>query len=92
MYVDHFKLKKRPFVSGSDTETFLSSPDAELALSRIQHILLARNAAALLTGGPGVGKSTMISQAMKSISDRVFIADIDLRQTDSFIVIRYGLC
>lgn len=82
MYVEHFKLKKRPFVNGSDTETFLSDPSSENAVTRVRHIMLARNGAALLTGGPGVGKSTIVYQAMKDVTDRVFLIDVDLRQTD----------
>jgi general secretion pathway protein A len=82
MYVEHFNLKKRPFVGGSDTETFLSGPTAQNAVARIQNIMLARNGAALLTGGPGVGKSTIITQAMKPIASKVFLVETDLRQTD----------
>ena len=67
MYVDHFKLKNRPFVDIADTATFLSTAEGETAISRLQHILLAGDAAAIVTGGPGVGKSTIVEQAARAV-------------------------
>lgn len=82
MYVDHFKLNNRPFIDSSATDAFLSTSESEPAITRIQHIMLARDGAAVVTGGPGVGKTTIIDQAAKGIEDRVSIARIDMRHTE----------
>ena len=86
MYVDHFKFKKRPFISGLESEVFLPAAESDLVLARLQNVMLARDAAALITGGPGVGKSTLVAQAMKQIADKVVMANIDLRQTDPRLI------
>jgi len=82
MYVDHFKLKKRPFVFSPESEAFLPTAETEMAVERIKQILLARDGAAVITGGPGVGKSSLVAQASKPLKDRVIVANVDLRQTD----------
>jgi len=82
MYVDHFNLKKRPFAFSPDSEAFMSTAETEKAVERIKQLLLARDGAAVITGGPGVGKSSIVAQATKPLKDRVIVANLDLRQTD----------
>jgi general secretion pathway protein A len=82
MYVNHFKLKKRPFTTGLESDVFLPAAECDLVLPRLRNVMLGRDGAALITGGPGVGKSTLVTQAMRSIADKVILANIDLRQTE----------
>jgi general secretion pathway protein A len=82
MYVDHFKLQERPFTNGPGTSYFLPAGEFEMTIARIQETLLARDAVAVLTGGPGVGKSSIVAHALKPIEDRAIVAYVDMRQTD----------
>jgi general secretion pathway protein A len=91
MYVQHFKFKKRPFINGLESEVFLPSGESDLVIARLQNVMLAHDGAALITGGPGVGKSTLIAEALKGIADKVMLANIDLRQTDPCLIYEMAL-
>jgi general secretion pathway protein A len=91
MYVDHFKLKHRPFVDSADTAAFLPTTESEIAISRLQHILLARDGAAVVTGGPGVGKSTIVEQAAKTVGKHSILAHVDMRHTDPALLYQMTL-
>ena len=82
MYVDHFKLQERPFANSPGTGFFLPAGEFEMTVARIQETMLARDAVAVLTGGPGVGKSSIVAHARKTIEDRAIVAYVDMRQTD----------
>jgi len=82
MYVDHFKLQERPFANSPGTGYFLPAGEFEMMVARIQETMLARDAVAVLTGGPGVGKSSIVAHARKTIEDRAIVAYVDMRQTD----------
>jgi general secretion pathway protein A len=86
MYVDHFKLKNRPFIEGADTSAFFPTTESKMAIARLQHILLARDGAAVVTGGPGVGKSTIVEQAAKAVENDSVIVHIDMRHTDAALI------
>jgi type II secretory pathway predicted ATPase ExeA len=91
MYVDHFKLKHRPFVDSADTAAFLPTAESENAISRLQHIFLARDGAAVVTGGPGVGKSTIIEQAAKAVEKDSILAHVDMRHTEAALLYQMTL-
>ena len=91
MYVDHFKLKHRPFVDSADTAAFLPTAESEIAISRLQHIFLARDGAAVVTGGPGVGKSTIVEQAAKAVEKDSILAHVDMRHTDATLLYQMTL-
>jgi len=91
MYVDHFKLKHRPFVDSADTAAFLPTAESEIAISRLQHIFLARDGAAVVTGGPGVGKSTIIEQAAKAVEKDSILAHVDMRHTEAALLYQMTL-
>ena len=82
MYVDHFKFQERPFANSPGTGFFLPAGEFEMTVARIQETMLARDAVAVLTGGPGVGKSSIVAHARKPIEDRAIVAYVDMRQTD----------
>ena len=82
MYVDHFKLQERPFANSPGTGFFLPAGEFEMTVARIQETMLARDAVAVLTGGPGVGKSSIVAHARKPIEDRAVVAYVDMRQME----------
>lgn len=82
MYVDHFKLQERPFANGPGTGYYLAAGEFEMTVARIQETLLARDSVAVLTGGPGVGKSAIVAHALKTVEDRAIAAYVDMRQTE----------
>jgi type II secretory pathway predicted ATPase ExeA len=82
MYVDHFKLQERPFANSPGTGYFLPAGEFEMTIARIQETLLARDAVAVLTGGPGVGKSSIVAHALKIIEDRAIAVYVDMRQIE----------
>ncbi len=91
MYVDHFKLKHRPFIDSADTAAFLPTAESEIAISRLQHIFLARDGAAVVTGGPGVGKSTIVEQAAMAVEKNSILAHVDMRHTDAALLYQMTL-
>lgn len=82
MYVDHFQLKERTFTNGPATGYFSPNAEVETAVARIRQTLLARDSVAVVTGGPGVGKSAIVAKAIALSENQTAVAHIDLRQTD----------
>lgn len=83
MYVDHFKLSERTFTNGPEAGFFMPNEQVEAAIARARQVMVARDSMAIVTGGPGVGKSAFIAAAHATIEDKAVIANIDLRQTDA---------
>ncbi len=79
VYRDHFKLSERPFTHAPGKRFFAAGSAVSEALTHLQHVLTARDSIAVLTGGPGVGKTTLAECAIASIPDRVTVARVDLR-------------
>ncbi|MDP6414179.1 MAG: hypothetical protein QGG54_03980 [Gammaproteobacteria bacterium] len=48
----------------------------------MEQVLLSRCAVAVITGGPGVGKTTIVSTAAKRVEDQTIVTHIDMRLTD----------
>ncbi|MEL7466317.1 MAG: AAA family ATPase [Pseudomonadota bacterium] len=59
MYEDFFDLAERPFSARADIRFLYSSEDHELALSLLRYALMERFAISVVTGAPGVGKTTL---------------------------------
>lgn len=79
MYRDQFRLSERPFTHAPGKRFFAASSATSEALTHLQHVLTARDSIAVLTGGPGVGKTTLAECAIAAIPDRVTVARVDLR-------------
>ena len=82
MYAKHFKLSERLFSGSPENAFFAANPTVKGALKRVRDVLLARDAMAVITGGPGVGKSAFIAAAHAEIAERSTVIAVDLRQTD----------
>lgn len=79
MYRDHFNLKERPFTHAPGDRFYEANTGVRDAINRLQHALTARDAIAVVTGGPGVGKSTLAERALAALPERSLIARVDLR-------------
>lgn len=82
VYREHFKLKDRPFAHAPGERTFQANATMSDALGRLQQLFTARDAVAVVTGGPGVGKSTLVEYALAALGSRVQAARVDLRYGD----------
>jgi type II secretory pathway predicted ATPase ExeA len=82
MYADHFKLSQRPFTHGPESGYFVPNSAVEAAIARLGQVMLARDSVAVVTGGPGVGKSALIAAAHATVADNAIVAHADLRQAD----------
>ena len=60
MYEAYWKLKQRPFESGANTRAYYPSEGHQGALLKLRYAIEHEHAAALLTGGPGTGKSLLV--------------------------------
>ncbi len=59
MYLEYWGLKKPPFANVPDSRLFFQSNQHEEALARMLYAVKDRNAAAMLTGEVGSGKTTI---------------------------------
>lgn len=82
MYLEHFKLSDRPFNNCPSDGFFVPNDGFESAVARMEQVLLSRDAVAVITGGPGVGKTTIVSTAAKRVEDKTTVAYIDMRLVD----------
>lgn len=79
MYRDYFKLRERPFTQAPGQRFFAANPGVTDAVTRLRHLPTARDAIAVITGGPGVGKSAIVEQAMASAGEGFVVARVDMR-------------
>ncbi len=82
MYPQHFSLKSRPFASGPGDFFLVANDTMATAVTRLQEVLLGRDTVAVVSGGPGVGKSALLAHAAIEAGDRATVAWADLRQVD----------
>lgn len=68
MYLDHWRLKERPFENTPDPRFLYYSPKHEEALARLTYAIQERKGSALLTGEYGSGK-TVLSRALEALLD-----------------------
>jgi type II secretory pathway predicted ATPase ExeA len=79
VYREHFKLKERPFTQAPGDRFFTANAGVTDALGRLRLLLSARDCVAVVTGGPGVGKSALAEQAIGSLGSGYRVARVDLR-------------
>ena len=80
MYREHFDLKDRPFTQAPGQRFFAPNATVTDAVAHLRHVMTARDSVALVTGGPGVGKSTLAEVALAEITDPApRVARVDLR-------------
>jgi general secretion pathway protein A len=79
MYTEHFKLSEIPFNNGPGDGFFTPNESFESAVNRMEQVLLSRDAVAVISGGPGVGKTTIVSTAAGRVGSKAIVAYIDMR-------------
>jgi type II secretory pathway predicted ATPase ExeA len=82
MYCEHFGLKWRPFDGRHESEFYIADPGVSKVLLRLGAALSAQGSMVAITGGPGVGKSALIDEALRPAIDRFVIVRADLRYAD----------
>jgi MSHA biogenesis protein MshM len=82
MHHEFFGLIHRPFVHGP-AEHFYSTAETATIVSRLQRVLTARDGVAVVTGGPGVGKSALVHRAVLGLGDAITIAHVDTRHIET---------
>ncbi|MGI9330685.1 MAG: ExeA family protein [Gammaproteobacteria bacterium] len=82
MYVEHFKLNGRPFAAADNHQFFVPNDGVDATVKRVRDVLLGQGSVAVISGGPGVGKSALVYQARAGITDDTVLAWADLRQAD----------
>lgn len=60
MYLDFWKLGRKPFENTPDPDFFFPSQEHDEALHRLQYVVEENKGAALLTGDYGTGKTTIV--------------------------------
>ncbi len=80
MYTDHFKLSDKPFSNSPSDGFFTPNEEFESAVARMEQVLVSRDAVAVVTGGPGVGKTTIVATAAKRAGDKALVTYVDMRQ------------
>ncbi len=82
MYPQHFQLTGRPFTGGPGSQFLVPNAQVASAVDHLQDALLSRDAVALVSGGPGVGKSALLEHAREGIAEQAVTAWADLRQSE----------
>ncbi len=68
MYEAHFGLKSRPFGSKAEGSDIFVGPQQMKTMTSLHKALAAQDAVVTVTGPVGVGKTTIVSRALESIS------------------------
>jgi general secretion pathway protein A len=76
MYLTYWKLKKHPFGNVPGHDFFFGSSQHEEGLFRMLYAVENRKGAAMLTGAPGAGKTTIVRTLMNRLSPEKFEAYI----------------
>jgi MSHA biogenesis protein MshM len=81
VYREHFGLKDRPFIHAPGERFFAANAGMSDALARLRHVLSARDSVAVVTGGPGVGKSSLAEHAVAGLEGGT-VARVDMRYAE----------
>ncbi len=82
MYCAHFRLTERPFGNAPGQRFFVPNAAVTEVLTRLQHALTGRDTIALVTGGPGIGKSSLVARAARQLGDELALAHADMRAAE----------
>jgi len=76
MYEEHFGLKSRPFSSSADGAAVFVGPIQTKFMKNMNKGLRATDSIVVISGLAGVGKTTLVSRALESISPARMVARI----------------
>jgi general secretion pathway protein A len=80
MYLKHFNLSGRPFAGGPESQFFVPNDAVGSMVERLKAVISGRGAAAAISGGPGVGKTALVTHAAAQVADETVLARADIRQ------------
>ena len=61
MYTKHFRLEGRPFTQGPEPHFYVPNQAVAYVVEQLAEVVAGRGAAAVMSGGPGVGKSALLA-------------------------------
>ncbi|HOX27884.1 MAG TPA: AAA family ATPase [bacterium] len=67
MYLEHWKMKLKPFENIPDPRFFFASPQHDEGLMRLVYSIEEKKGASLLTGGFGCGKTLLVNTLMNKV-------------------------
>ncbi|UCG73302.1 MAG: hypothetical protein JSV45_02660 [Chromatiales bacterium] len=82
MYIKHFRLNGRPYTQGPDPQFCVPNQTVDTTATRLAEVMAGRGAAAVVSGGPGVGKTALVNHAAAIAGDDATIAWADIRQLE----------
>lgn len=74
MYRSHWQLSARPFENVADSRYYYPSESQQAALLKLRYAVENRQAAAMLTGSPGLGKTLLVQALSRQLGDKCSIA------------------
>ena len=82
MYIKHFRLKGRPYAPGPEPQFFVPNPAVGAIATRLAEVMTGSGSMAVVSGGPGVGKTALVAHAASQAGDDAVVAWADLRQLE----------
>ena len=82
MYIKHFRLEGRPYTQGQEPHFFLPNDTVASTIGRLEGVMTGRGTAAVVSGGPGVGKTALVTHVAAKTGDDAVIAWADIRQLE----------
>lgn len=70
MYLNHWQLAARPFENATDARFYYPGESQQAALLKLRYAVENRQAAAVLTGAPGLGKTLLVQALLKQLGDK----------------------
>ena len=89
MYLSHFHLSDEPFAITSDPRFLWMSPHHEEAFAHLLYAIQQRKGFAILTGGIGTGKTTLINGVLDRLGDTVCTAVVYNASLDTDELLQY---
>ncbi len=77
MNLKAFGLDRDPFAISADEELFVSLPVWEQTLTQLEGSLQTQRGIGILTGGSGLGKTTLCRELLRRVSDRMLPAHLE---------------
>jgi type II secretory pathway predicted ATPase ExeA len=95
VYEDFFHLRGSPFSMTPDPDYLFMTDCHREALSGLQLAVLKRAGFVVLTGGPGIGKTTLLACLVRSINSAHFAVvlnpTLDTDEFLEFVLIDFGI-
>ena len=89
MYIDYFKMRKRPFTLVPDPDFLFWSAAHTRAFSILEYGIITRAPITLITGAVGAGKTTLVHRLLQSMEDDVCIGLVSNAQGDRGELLRW---